>query len=134
MKKTLTKSTTPKVKNEELNELFSELKTEYLETFPEKIVAIEKLWQAKNKRALEDEYHKMKGTGTTYGVEEVSRIAELMEDMCYQGHPQLGFGVLMSIELFQRVREHSISNTTYELDKDNVFKALRKLHDKLESA
>lgn len=137
MKKTLSKSdksVVTQVKNEELNELFSELKAEYLDTFPEKIAAIEKLWQAKNRRAMEDEFHKMKGTGTTYGVEAVTKVAELMEAMCYQGHPNLGMGVLISLELFQKVREHAARNAAYDVDRDNLFKTLRKMHDQLESA
>ncbi len=135
MKKSLSKSSSAtKIKNEDLNELFSELKSEYLESFPEKIAVIEKLWQKKDRRQLEDEFHKMKGTGTTYGVAEVSNVAEIMEAMCYQGHPQLGFAVLISLELFKKVRSHSSRSATYELEKDKMYKALRKMYDQLESA
>jgi len=134
MKKTLTQSTSPRAKDNGLNELFSELKAEYLETFPEKLEVIQKLWQAKNRRALEDEFHKMKGTGTTYGVEAVSKVAALMENLCYQGHQNLGFGVMLAIELFQRIREHASRDAAFDVERDKLYQALLKMHDQLESA
>jgi HPt (histidine-containing phosphotransfer) domain-containing protein len=121
-------------KNDNLNHLFAELKTEYMESFPAKLKAIEKLWQEKNRRAIEDEFHKMKGTGTTYGVEDVSNLAEVMEALCYQGHEKLGFGVLLAMEILNKICAKHTKNIPYDLSRDKLFKALRQMHDELESA
>lgn len=121
-------------KHEDLKDLFSELKTEYLESFPEKLQAIEKLWQAKNRRELEDEFHKIKGTGTTYGVKEVSDVAEIMESLCYHGHPQLGFAVMISLELLKRVCDLYVLGTPYDLHKDKLFQTIRKLQAAIDAA
>jgi len=121
-------------RNNELNDLFAELKTEYLESFAEKIQVIEQMWQAKDRESLTNEYHKIKGTGLTYGVQEMTDIAEIVEDLCHQKSPQLGFAIMMSVELFKRVRASYEQGESFELGRDKIFKALRKIQEELETA
>lgn len=123
-----------KSKPHELEDLFAELKAEYLESFDEKITLIETLWQKQNRKDLQGEFHKIKGTGTTYGVREVSDVAEIMEDMCHQAGPKLGLSLMFSLEIFKRICANYIHRVPYEMNKDVLFKALRHMHDELESA
>lgn len=65
-----------------------ELRAEYLKTFPEKIVMMRYNLSKNHIKELELEFHKMKGTGATYGIPEISVIGERMEACCVS-HPQL---------------------------------------------
>lgn len=61
------------------SDLLKELKSDYLNILPERIANIEKLLMEKNWQQLHVEFHKLKGTGKTYGFPEVSEICEKME-------------------------------------------------------
>lgn len=65
-----------------LKSLMDDLRQEYLASFPEKF---DKLLECFNKQdwySIELEYHKLKGTGTTYGIPEVSQLCEILERLC----------------------------------------------------
>ena len=119
---------------QELSTLFAELKAEYIETFAEKIEQIEKLWQQYNRKDIEMEFHKIKGTGATYGVKEATQVAEVMEDICHQGSAQLGTCILFSLEILKKIRAQYKEGAAYEISKDPTFKFLRARQDELESA
>jgi HPt (histidine-containing phosphotransfer) domain-containing protein len=123
-----------KSKQTELNTLFAELRTEYLETFDEKIDQIQRIWQSYDSKSLESEFHKIKGTGSTYGIKEATQLAEVMEDLCHQGTPQLGMCVLLSIDILVKIRKQYQQETPYDLSKDPGYKFLRARQDELESA
>jgi HPt (histidine-containing phosphotransfer) domain-containing protein len=123
-----------KSKDTELNTLFAELKAEYIDTFEEKIAQIEKFWQQYNAQQLESEYHKIKGTGSTYGVKEATQVAEVMEDLCHQSSKQLGLCVLVSLGLFRKIRNQYKNSAPFELKSDPGFKFIRARQDELESA
>ena len=59
-----------------------QLKQEYVESLPIKRERIVQLFQQKNFEQLETEFHKMKGTGKTYGLPEISLLGELFEKVC----------------------------------------------------
>jgi HPt (histidine-containing phosphotransfer) domain-containing protein len=123
-----------KTKANELNSLFAELKAEYIDTFEEKIFVIEKFWQEYNTQQLENEYHKIKGTGSTYGVKEATDVAEVMEDLCHQSSEQLGVCILISLGLFRKIRDQYKNAAPFDLSKDPGFKFISARQDELESA
>ncbi len=118
----------------ELQDLFAELKGEYLETFPEKIAAIREHWQVRNREGLHTEFHKIKGTGTTYGIPEVTAVAELLEEMCEVNHDRLGAAVMVAIDLFQKICKHYSAGVSMELSKDPMFKAIKDMQESLMKA
>ena len=59
-----------------------ELRAEYLKGFPNKISLLKINLAINNIEELELEFHKMKGTGATYGIPEISVIGEIMETCC----------------------------------------------------
>lgn len=132
-KKTSARKNSP-MKNSELNDLFAELKGEYLDTFPEKIEAIRNFWQAHNRDGLHNEFHKIKGTGTTYGIPEVTAIAEMLEELCENDSEKLGSAVMVSLELFHKVSQSYKFGQEYDLYKDPLYKAVKQIHDALEQA
>lgn len=71
------KNTPPK--KQDLSVVLSDLKKDYLAKLPLKIERLKELAQAENWEDLYTEYHKLKGTGKTYGFPEISAVCEKLE-------------------------------------------------------
>lgn len=65
-----------------LSEVLAELKAEYRQKFPEKLAKLRALHADQDWAALKEEFHKLKGTGRTYGYPEVSQLCEALEQLC----------------------------------------------------
>ncbi|MBT4763020.1 MAG: Hpt domain-containing protein [Bdellovibrionaceae bacterium] len=70
--------------NKDFQNMLDELKKEYLADLPKKIEQLENLMLDANLEIIEDEFHKLKGTGKTYGVPEVTDICAIAEESCLQ--------------------------------------------------
>lgn len=66
-------------KKQDLSTVLSDLKKDYLAKLPLKILRLKELTQAENWEDLYTEYHKLKGTGKTYGFPEISAVCEKLE-------------------------------------------------------
>ena len=64
------------------DEMMAELRTEYLATFPQKFLEIEAHLSAADFSRLRDDFHKLKGTGKTYGIPEISELCAITEKIC----------------------------------------------------
>ncbi len=71
--------------SDDIQELLKELQKTYLASIPEKIQAIQILWSAHDLKLLKTDFHKLKGTGRTYGLPEVTQIGEAMEQIVANG-------------------------------------------------
>ncbi len=71
--------------NQDFQNMMAELKKEYIQELPDKISHLESLMSPPNQAELESEFHKLKGTGKTYGLPEVTEICEKAEDYCETG-------------------------------------------------
>jgi HPt (histidine-containing phosphotransfer) domain-containing protein len=65
--------------DKKLSELLSELKTDYLVKLPEKISVLKAHFHSHKWPELEEEFHKLKGTGKTYGFPDISVVCEKLE-------------------------------------------------------
>lgn len=85
-----------------LSEVLAELKAEYQEKFPEKLTKMRTLHAAQDWPALKDEFHKLKGTGRTYGYPEVSLLCEALEQLC--GKPAVSASLVeKSFPVFEKM-------------------------------
>ena len=109
------------MKKQELSDLFSELKKEYLDSFEEKFESLNRYWQTGDRKNLQNEFHKIKGTGTTYGVQEATDVATIMEDLCAQESPQLGINVLLALELLQKIRAAHRQGKNFDLKSEKSY-------------
>lgn len=116
------------MKKNELNDLFIELKQEYLESFDEKIESIMTFWFRRDLKNLKNEFHKIRGTGTTYGVHEATAIAEILEDLCDDNSPKLGLSIMIFVEMLRHIRFQHEHKNTLELDSQKCFLALKRFH------
>ena len=65
-----------------IEELMKQLKREYIDTLPTKKAKVLELFRQNQLVELETEFHKMKGSGKTYGLGEVSQFGEIFEMIC----------------------------------------------------
>lgn len=86
-----------------LQDLLAELQKTYLATLPEKVLNLETLWKTNQVELLETEYHKLKGTGRTYGLPEVTQVGEAMEHLCGGVASALDQAVPLSLILLTRI-------------------------------
>jgi HPt (histidine-containing phosphotransfer) domain-containing protein len=131
-KKSAKQKQTPK--DAGLSDLFKELKGEYLDSFPEKIETIRKLWQSGDRKGLHNEFHKIKGTGSTYGLPEVTTIAEILEEMCLKNSDKLGMSIVIALDLMQKICRSHKFELDYDFQKDPLYKNLRVFFEQMELA
>jgi len=107
--------------------IMAELKNEYLESFDEKFVLLQQYYDQKDWDRLELEYHKLKGTGATYGVPEVSELCEQLERLCRE-QKSLSLRLLHnSIELLKKIRTKYNDDVEFDLSSDPHFQETKKL-------
>lgn len=118
----------------DLNGIFAELRDEYINNFHDKISTIEEYWQKSDRENLEMEFHKIKGTGTTYGVREATLVAEILEDLCRNNHDKLGHALLLALDLFEKIIRHYKGQTPWTLEDDSSYLSLQQHWETLKAA
>jgi HPt (histidine-containing phosphotransfer) domain-containing protein len=108
-----------------LEDLLAELKTEYLVSITDKISTIETLWREHQLEELETEFHKMKGTGSTYGLPEISQLGEAMERLCEINRPALAQMVPLAMALLARIQTHRQRGETFVIESDPDFRIVQ---------
>lgn len=110
-----------------LTDLLAELKAEYLIALPGKIAKLKLLTEKAEWGELSEEYHKMKGTGKTYGYPEVSLICEKMEFLAQHHHGQQQALFKQALEVLERVRQSYEDNVPYDLKADSSAQLILRL-------
>ena len=108
-----------------MDELLLKLKKEYLAEMPEKISELNKLYQEKNISELRNAFHKLKGSGKTYGVAPASLVGKSMEMICSEQPDLLSDELFQqAITLLEAIGKNEIVSEEETL-KDPRFKALQ---------
>lgn len=89
---------------DEFKKMLDQLRSEYLDALPATLKAIEKLIQNKQEALLREEVHKLKGSGATYGIPEISELCEVMETICINGQG-LTYATT-TLDLLNRIYQH----------------------------
>lgn len=110
-----------------LHNLLAELQKEYLESLPAKITAINDLIKKGEMELVETEFHKLKGTGRTYGVPEISRVGELGERACWIPDSKRDAAIFQALQLLERVHQTRAKGKDYLIEDDDTCKSLSKL-------
>ncbi len=109
---------------QKLSLVLGELKAEYLKKLPTKIEHLKGLVSGEDWKALEDEYHKLKGTGKTYGFPEISIVCEKLEFLCQQKTHQTPELFLNANQLLERMHQGYLEQTPVSLEKDPFARSL----------
>lgn len=109
------------------DDLLKSLQQDYLSSLPQKIELIRKQVAETSVSDLRESFHKLKGTGRTYGIPEVSELAAAVEEICID-YPQhavtaAGHALLLLVEIHSTRKQ----NQVVSLDNDSRFLAIRKL-------
>ena len=107
----------------DLGDLIAEMRKEYLDGFDEKYALLNKLYNDKDQKGLENEFHKLKGTGTTYGAPEISQLCGHLEKLCAAGFPNPTQHAL-ALELLEKIRGKYLRNESFDLESASQFKEL----------
>lgn len=108
-------------------EMLKSLQRDYLASMPEKIALIETQIKAGATADLRQSFHKLKGTGRTYGLPEITELAEVVEDICsgYPKHAVLAAGQAVSV--LRDIFQHRQRQIPFELSRDSRLEGIRKL-------
>jgi HPt (histidine-containing phosphotransfer) domain-containing protein len=113
-----------------IEEMLKALQAEYLSSIPEKIKSIGGFVAQNDGSNLREAFHKLKGTGRTYGIPEVSDLGDMVEKICLQdlkmAVPAARTALLMLGDIY-RARKGEI---TYDFNADRRLEELRKLLQK----
>lgn len=109
-----------------LNDLLKTLQAEYLSELPGRIEGIEAHVGRRDIPALIEDFHKLKGTGKTYGIPEISTLGEKMEQL-FISCPAQGFSrVAHAVELLRSIHTARTGGAEFAIDQDVRFQEMKK--------
>lgn len=110
-----------------IQDVLAGLQKTYLASMPDKITLIDSLHKANDLEKLETEYHKLKGTGRTYGLPEFTQLGALLERICASHPGELARAVPLSLSLMTRMRDARLQGVGLALDNEPDFQTLMKI-------
>ena len=75
---------TKQKQSDHIAEIIAELSVEYVDAIPGVVDKIEVLSTQKNIPLIREEFHKLRGTGNTYGLDEITILGQTMERICLE--------------------------------------------------
>src|SRR5438270_2952319 len=110
-----------------LDKILADLKKEYLDGLPTRLAGIRQHLRDGALDVLEDEFHKLKGTGRTYGIPEISDVGEITEHICGDARQHVRTAVPLALDLLSDIHEARIRQETFDVKADPRFSELHKL-------
>lgn len=110
-----------------LDQILAQLRKEYLDSLPTRLAGIRQHFHDGAFDVLEDEFHKLKGTGRTYGIPEITDVGEITEHICGDARQHVGTAIPIALELLSEIHEARIRQETFDVKADPRFSELRKL-------
>lgn len=107
-----------------MNDMLKELQKDYLQSLPEKIADIRAHIKAGAVSELEMAFHKLKGTGKTYGIPEISELAAAVEHICHDKPAKAGTAASQAVAILSDIHSARKSNGQFQLETDPRFKKL----------
>jgi HPt (histidine-containing phosphotransfer) domain-containing protein len=109
------------------DEMLRSLQREYLSSIPEKIKIITAQIGSADTSNLRESFHKLKGTGRTYGLPEVSELGALVESICIE-HPVNGLKAgLLAVAVLGDIHQARCEERAHDLHQDARMVELQKL-------
>ncbi len=105
-------------------EMLKNLRKDYLDSMPEKITNIRKQIDGGPTDGLRDAFHKLKGTGKTYGIPEISELAARVEDICVSTPDRARMAARQAVAILADITAARKTDTEFKLKSDPRFKAL----------
>ncbi len=110
-----------------LEDVMKELRTEYLDSIEGKFGMYREMCKLRRAHELQDEFHKLKGTGSTYGIPDISLLGEQVETLFIES-PRSGLSEFEKVlTLLERIIFHQRQGKEYSLTQDPLGQELRNL-------
>ena len=110
-----------------IQDVLAGLQKTYLASMPDKATLIEALFKSGDLEKLETEYHKLKGTGRTYGLPEFTQLGATLERICEIDPDSLPKAVPLSLNLMTRMCDARVQGLSVSLDAEADFQTLVKI-------
>jgi HPt (histidine-containing phosphotransfer) domain-containing protein len=110
-----------------IEELMKQLKLEYVASLLEKRAKISELFKNNQLVELETEFHKMKGSGKTYGLAEVSQFGEIFESICMDLPSALSEVMPLALELIDEIYRVQNLNQSFDIIASKQYIYLKSL-------
>lgn len=107
--------------------LLTELRFEYVSSLPEKIQVIRQFYNTGNTSGVREAFHKLKGTGTTYGVPEISMVGEALEQFCKAKPLELTRVLPDALTLLDLIHVARSKNEEFHVMSDTRFQRIQQL-------
>ena len=112
--------------SQDFEKMMVELRADYVASFPNKINDIQNHHQNQELERLRDDFHKLKGTGKTYGIPEITDYGFVFEKLCLKKHPSVEF-VPFACTLLQLIYEQRTKLQPYDIEQNAEFQKWKKL-------
>jgi HPt (histidine-containing phosphotransfer) domain-containing protein len=107
-------------------DVFAELKKQYLAELPAKVQRIENYLRAGQWIDVHNEFHKLKGTGKTYGFPAISRACQIIETLTMGGQACNPDYVHKGLAILQKIHRAETAKSAFDLDSDIDYMFLSK--------
>jgi chemotaxis protein histidine kinase CheA len=108
-------------------EMMKKLQQEYLASMPARLVRIHEQIRIRDIEALRGEFHKLKGTGRTYGFDAVSEVAEIAENRLAEAHVSCLTAASLAAAVLEELHDHYLRQRPVALDALAKFAELKRL-------
>lgn len=108
-----------------IDDLLKELQEEYIQTMPEKIQELKDFFTAKDEENLLNAFHKLKGSGKTYGIDEVSTLGQFFETWMRDKKEKVIPFVPRAILILERIYAARAQHAPYPIEADADFLKLQ---------
>jgi HPt (histidine-containing phosphotransfer) domain-containing protein len=105
-------------------EEFKKLQEKYLANFQAKLNEFEARLDSNDAKGLAELFHKLKGNGKTYGFEEFSNIAHLVDRHYKKNSPDFLHWAKIGIRLLRNLYSSIVANTKFDLKNQTDYKTL----------
>lgn len=116
--------TSSEEKTAKFHQMLQEMRQDYLQVLPARIAKIRKLTDQGDWKSVNDEYHKLKGTGKTYGFAEISTLCKILESLSM--NPPVNDVQLFNdaVHLLERMHQTYLKNQPFLLENDEVARRI----------
>ncbi|MCB0384432.1 MAG: Hpt domain-containing protein [Bdellovibrionales bacterium] len=109
------------------DDMMKELRTEYLESLPAKLNDLENSLNQEDVDCLREDFHKLKGTGKTYGFPEISELGEVVERLLTHRPQAYSQVVPNAIGILKDIHRERSASREFDLSEDGRFTQIRSL-------
>lgn len=110
-------------------ELMQELQKEYLADLPGRVQAIQSAFDRASINEIREDFHKLKGTGRTYGIPEISDLAGAMEQICIRCPDQVGQVIPSALAILHEIHLYRTAAQAFDILSDKRFSQIKRLSE-----